>query len=169
MSAVAATAFPPSTLPTGITYKDGCGPTDSSSSNSSSSRKRDEDNTGENETELRIRSYDLNEYLMGEEVDMIVKDLKSEMKTNTSTLTYIAVTTVTCGKGDAYSPGTLFRIKKILNGVQRNEAYNDTLELFGPVDNTNSLIEGAKPLCLKMINFVPQLPEIDEDSLPSMG
>ena len=119
--------------------------------------------------ELEVRSYDLANHTMGEEVDMTVKDLMSEMKINMSTFTYIAVTTVTCGKVNAYNPGTLFRIKKIFSGVQQNTAYNDALELYGPVDNTNNPNEKAKSLCLKMAHFVREVPAMDDDSLPSFG
>ena len=86
---------------------------------------------------------------------------------NISTFTYLCETTSTCGKTDEFNAGTLFRLTRVMDGVQKDRAYDDTFIMYGPVTDINSPKYGAKDRALKISSFAVQLPELDVPDLPT--
>ena len=118
----------------------------------------------------RTELYDLTASQIGaESVTKTIAELKRDMVRNASKTACLAETTVQCGKGDRFMKGALFRILKVMDGVQsQGPGYTNTFNMFGPVDKLNCPSYDAGKVVLRFDSFEEEIPEVDEDSYPSV-
>ena len=157
-------------LPHGIAYRPGCGPVGAAVPGSLDGAARVGAGLGECDTELLVRMYDLASHAAGDAESLVVTDIKRRLRTDAAAFSFMAEATEVCGKYGEFSPGALFRIKKVMDGAQKDDRYNDTILVYGPVDLTNAPLEGARERVLGFSSFIEHLPEPDipdDQILPS--